>query len=103
MALVGFEHLTLDGLSPPFTRVPLSWPVGQVTPHFYRVPSVLTKMADCEQYHSTYVKPSSIITHPPSPITQSTDIPHTHQPLCTVPSTFVSDDLVWDTPQAYLI
>src|ERR1700736_1683535 len=82
--------------SPPFTRVPLTWPAEQVASRLDGVP-FRAETAGFEQERSTYVDPSNIITPPPSPNIQASDVISTHYPLRAVPFTVISDDLEWDT------
>src|ERR1700736_4112637 len=83
-------------LSPPFTWVPLTRPAEQVALRLDGVP-FCAGTAGFEQEHSTYVDPSKIITPPPSPNIQASDIISTHYPSCAMPHTIVSDNVEWDT------
>src|SRR6202047_1811927 len=82
--------------SPPFTRVPLTRPAEQVASRLDGVP-FRAEMTGFEQERSTYVNPSKIITPPPSPNIQASDVISTHYPSRAVPLTVISDDLEWDT------
>src|SRR6202047_5314888 len=81
--------------SAPFTQVPLTRPAEQVASQLDGVP-FRAETAGFEQERSTYVDPSKIITPPPSPNIQVSDVISTHYPSCAVPFTIVSDDLEWD-------
>src|ERR1700730_12621057 len=86
----------LYDLSPLFTQVPLTQPAEQVAPRLDGVP-FCAGTAGFKQERSTYVDPSMIITPPPSPNIQASDVISTHYPSRAVPLTVISDDLEWDT------